>query len=226
LNESDERSHSWRHSQRTGLALFALGAILLLLRYFNPFNVIAGWVYFLSGLGNYVQINLVGILAYYAVSSVPMALLVLGTIKYYHARNGAVKAIHNEVVITCVSDNEHFASEVLRYLFDDLTNHNQNEPDDVFEIDSNTFVIHGDEIHVSKSGSVPKQVIKIILESLLDSNHAKYHDYRVIEFGDTITIGKVLPAHSEHYMQVCEICGYFTPYEEELPTHRLTHLRV
>ena len=188
--------------------------------------MIADWVYFVLGLGNYSHTSLAGIFLYYEVSSVPLILLVWGTVRYYSARKKPVEEAGNGIIITCISDNEHFTNEVHRYLYDDLTNHNQNEPDDVFEIDSDTFVLDGNEIHVSKASPVPKEVIKIILESLLNSDPEKFRDYMVIEFGDTITVGRAVMGYSVEGMFVCEICGYFTPYEGEVPSHRLTHLRV
>ena len=226
MNESEERFESWRQSRRAGLALFAIGAILVLLGRYNPSLALVFVIYPLLSFAFSSQVPIASELSYILAFSVSIALMVLGTIKYYSARSGPAQEVDNEIVITCISDNEHFADEVSRYLYDDLTNHNQNEPDDVFEIDSDTFVLDGNEIHVSKESPVPKEVIKIILETLLNSDPEKFHDYMVIEFGDTITIGRAVMGYSVEGMFVCEICGYFTPYEGEVPSHRLTHLRV
>lgn len=68
-------------------------------------------------------------------------------------------------------------------------------------------------------------MIKWILESYLKSNASKFKDYKVIEFGDAFTIGRLLPL-LQMEMQTCEICGFFTPYAEEIQTHRMTHFGI
>ncbi|MGI0035991.1 MAG: hypothetical protein ACRD98_08990, partial [Nitrososphaera sp.] len=66
---------------------------------------------------------------------------------------------------------------------------------------------------------MPREMIKWILESFLKSNPSRFKEYRVIELGNTFTIGRILhPSQME--MSTCEICGFFTPYSEELQTHR------
>jgi len=129
----------------------------------------------------------------------------------------------SEIIITCVSENEEFAQEVFRYLYDEFAKENQNKHGSKLRLSPDSLTIVGDEIHVRPS-LISKSEIKRILESLLHSDPKRFKDYAVIELADTFTIGKKLASDSEQTMAVCEICGYFTPYEEEIYTHRMTHL--
>jgi hypothetical protein len=130
-------------------------------------------------------------------------------------------------VITCVSNEEEFAKEVYEYLYAELEKQKQFEGGKNFLITSELvrLVAGNNEIHVDANALVPKDMIKWILESCLKSNPSRFKDYGVIEFGDTFTIGRILhPSQME--MLTCEICGFFTPYPEELYTHRMTHFGI
>lgn len=132
-----------------------------------------------------------------------------------------------DTTITCVSDEEGFTHEVYRYLFQQL------EKQRHFEEGKDIFVTpelvrldaDNNQIHVDATSHAPMGMIKWILESFLKSDPSKFKDYGVIEFGDTITIGRILhPSQME--MITCEICGFFTPYSAELHTHRMTHFGI
>lgn len=130
-------------------------------------------------------------------------------------------------VITCVSDEEDFAKQVYEYLYPELEKKMQFENGKNLRLTSETIRFQPDnnEIHIDESSLVPKGTIKWILESYLKSNPSKFKNYDVIEFGDTFTIGRILhPSQME--MFTCEICGFFTPYNEELQTHRMTHFGI
>ena len=130
-------------------------------------------------------------------------------------------------IITCVSDNEDFVRNVHYYLYAELEKQKQFERSKTLKVTSEniTLVADDNEIHVNAAAGVPKGMIKWILESYLTSNPSKFKDYAVIEFGGTLTIGRILhPSQME--MLTCEICGFFTPYVEELQTHRMTHFGI
>ncbi len=129
-------------------------------------------------------------------------------------------------VITCVSDDEHFPRSVHEYLYAELEKQKQFEPGKNLHITPELIrLVPDDEIHVEAGALVPKAMIKWILESYLKLDSAKFKDYGVIEFGDVFTIGRILPP-SQMEMSTCEICGFFTPYGEELQTHRMTHFGI
>ena len=130
-----------------------------------------------------------------------------------------------ELFITCVSDDERFASEVYDYLFSTLEKQRQFEEGKQIRVDKQLVVLLDNEIKVNDSAMVPKGMVKWALESFLRQDKEKFKDYGVIEFGDGFTIGKILhPSKME--MLTCEICGFFTPYAAELTTHRMTHFGI
>jgi len=84
------------------------------------------------------------------------------------------------------------------------------------------FVDVDKAIHIDNDTLVPMGMIKWVLDSFLKSDTVRFKDHDVIEFGDTFTIGKILDPSKKEFLS-CEICGFFTPYTEELHTHRMTH---
>ena len=132
-----------------------------------------------------------------------------------------------ETVITCISDDETFADRVYGYLLSELERHSQLNEGKNFRISADLIkLIQPDnEIHMEQSAQIPTSLIKGILQSFLKQDSAKYKGYDVIEFGGQFTIGRVLHP-SEMDMFTCEICGFFTPYSEELQTHRMTHFGI
>ena len=132
-----------------------------------------------------------------------------------------------DIIITCVSDEESFAKDVYDYLYSELEKQRQFEESKNLRIERELirFVADDSQIQVDHRALVPKGIIKWILQSFLKSNPTRFKDYDVIEFGDTFTVGRVLPP-SQMEMLTCEICGFFTPYSEELYTHRMTHFGV
>lgn len=125
-------------------------------------------------------------------------------------------------MITCVSDNEGFAAEVYDYLYSVLEKQAELKEGKGIRVDRKIIVLVENEVRIDHDARIPKDMVKWALESFLRQNREKLSDYDLIEFGDTLTIGKILPL-SKMEMATCEICGYFTPYPEEIQTHRMTH---
>ena len=130
-----------------------------------------------------------------------------------------------EIVITCVSEEDEFAKEVYDYLLAELEKHQQHKGGSNMKISRDLIRLEENEIHVGNETSVAKEIIKLILHSLLKSDETRFKDYDVIEIGDTFTISRILQ-QSQMEMLTCEICGFFTPYSEELHTHRMTHFGI
>lgn len=132
-----------------------------------------------------------------------------------------------DTTIACVSDEEGFTHEVHRYLFQQLEKQRQFEEGSDILVTPELVRLDADnnQIDVDAASHAPRGMIKWILESFLKSNPSRFKDYGVIEFGDTITIGRILhPSQME--MLTCELCGFFTPYSAELHTHRMTHFGI
>ncbi len=126
------------------------------------------------------------------------------------------------LVIACVSDQESFAKHVYDELLAILERQREEKEGKLLKLDKELIALDGDEITVHESAGVPREMVKWALESLVRRDPEKFKGYQVIEFGDSITIGRVLDP-SKMEMATCEISGYFTPYEGELQTHRMTH---
>lgn len=126
------------------------------------------------------------------------------------------------LVITCVSELEGFAQEVYDHLYSALEKQRQFEDGRSLQVDRELVTMTGSEIQVDSRTNAPVGMVKWALESFLKENKDRFKDYAVIEFGDALTIGKVLPP-SKMDLSTCEICGFFTPYAEELQTHIMTH---
>jgi hypothetical protein len=134
-----------------------------------------------------------------------------------------------DTVISCISDDDNFAKEVFDFLLPELKKQKQVEECQNLRLSEELirFVAEDNEIYIHHSSLIPKDIIKWILQSFLKLDPTKFMDYDVIEFGDTFTIGKILdPSKGDAIMVSCEICGYFTPYREELYTHRITHFGI
>lgn len=129
------------------------------------------------------------------------------------------------LVITCVSDVEGFARQVYDYLYPLLERQQKANEGRDLKINRELVSLAEDEILLDSRSMVPNGMVKWALESFLRENRERFGDYRVIELGDSFTIGKVMePSRME--LVSCEICGYFTPFPEELQTHRMTHFGV
>ena len=130
------------------------------------------------------------------------------------------------VIITCVSDEEDFTKRVHDYLSEELEKQAQLKVKDRgVTFPPIRLVADSNEIHVDTTSRADMGTIKRILESYLKTNTSRFKDYKVIEFGDAFTIGRLLPLLRME-MQTCEICGFFTPYAEEIQTHRMTHFGI
>lgn len=134
----------------------------------------------------------------------------------------------SKIIVTCISDYSEFAREVYDYFYSELEKQRQFEGRRTNLRISKVLVSlvqEDSQIIIDRLTLVPNGMIKRILESFLKSQVERFKDYGVIEFGDTFTIGRILhPSKME--MFTCEICGFFTPYDEELATHRMTHFGV
>jgi len=135
--------------------------------------------------------------------------------------------VSNNVSITCISDEDGIAREVYDYLYSKLEQQKQFEEGKDLKINRDLITLVEDEnqICLDRATLVPNGMIKWILQSFLKTNPTRFKDYDIIEIGDTFTIGRILhPSKME--MLTCEICGFFTPYTEELYTHRMTHFGI
>lgn len=128
----------------------------------------------------------------------------------------------SELVVTCISDYEGFASQVYDHLLAMLQRQQAFDEGKHLRVDRQLVRLAENEILVNRETNVPIKMVKWALESFLESNRDKFKDYGVIEFGDALTIGRVLHP-SKMDMRTCEICGFFTPHEGEVETHRMTH---
>ena len=107
-----------------------------------------------------------------------------------------------KIVVSCAGDSD-LAKDLYDYLY--------SKTKDVELVE--------DEIEIDK---VDKKLIAVLLNSFVKSNDGP-KDYSVIEFGNTFTVGIAIRPEKVG-MHTCELCGYFTPYQEELYTHRMTHI--
>lgn len=135
-----------------------------------------------------------------------------------------------QIIITCVSDDTGFAREVYDYLYTELEKQKRFEESRNLNISKDLIVQSEDadsEIYIDRSSLIPNGMIKWILQSFLKSDPRRFKEFDVIEIADTFTIGRVLhPSKAKEILDTCEICGFFTPYSEELYTHRITHFGV
>lgn len=82
-----------------------------------------------------------------------------------------------------------------------------------------SLTLEEDQIEIATAS---KRSVANLLDAFVRSN-PDLKDYSVLEFGDTFTVG-VMMTPDKVGMHSCELCGYFTPYAEELYTHRMTHI--
>jgi hypothetical protein len=131
------------------------------------------------------------------------------------------------ITIACVSDNDEFAREVYDYLYLKLDKQKQFEDSRDIQVSKEliVFLEETKEIHIDYKTFIPMGMIKWVLQSFLESDPARFKDHDVIELGDSFTIGRILDS-SKMEMYTCELCGFFYPHEEELYTHRATHLGI
>ena len=132
-----------------------------------------------------------------------------------------------EIIIACVSDEAAFPSGVYNYLLSELAKQNHLEEGRLIRVNPELITLDPieNEIHIDSSTNIPRGMVKWILQSFLDEDATKFKDYGVVEFGGAFMIGRILdPSKMEMY--TCEICGFFTPYSEEIQTHRMTHFGI
>ncbi len=107
-----------------------------------------------------------------------------------------------KIIVSCARDNE-LAKRIYDYLQASLEH----------------LVLDEDQIEITK---VSKRSVANLLDAFVRSS-PDLKDHRVVEFGDTFTVG-IMMSPDKVGMHSCELCGYFTPYAEELYTHRMTHI--
>jgi hypothetical protein len=115
------------------------------------------------------------------------------------------RIIVGKIIVSCAGD-----SDLARGVYDHLNS----------KIKSAELV--EDEIEIEIEGKITKKAVSDLLDSFVKSNDG-LKSYSIIEFGNTFTIGIAIQPEKVG-MYTCELCGYFTPYQEELYTHRMTHL--
>jgi hypothetical protein len=128
-------------------------------------------------------------------------------------------------IIACISDEEKFAGDVYNYLISELQKQKDLDQSKNLKVNADLIKLDESNKEIQIDTSIPKEIIKQILQSFLKSDPVKFKDYDVVEFGDAFTIGRILDP-SKRDMFSCEICGFFTPYAEELQTHRMTHYGI
>lgn len=123
-----------------------------------------------------------------------------------------------------MSNEEAFAKDVYEYLYAELEKQQQFKEGKNLRITAAliTFAADSNQIQIDEIAHVPNGMIKWILERYIKSDATRFKDYGVIQFGNTFTIGRLVPAN-EMGIYSCEICSYSTPYPEEIYTHRMTH---
>ena len=129
------------------------------------------------------------------------------------------------VTIACVSDEEKFTGDVYSYLISELQKRKGPEESKNLQVSAELVRLDESNKEIQIDTFIPKELIKHILQSFLKSDPIRFKDYDVVEFGDAFTIGRILDP-SKRDMFSCEICGFFTPYAEELQTHRMTHYGI
>lgn len=129
-----------------------------------------------------------------------------------------------DTIIKCISNEEGFVNDVYNYLYAELEKHANLKEGKNLKISAQLVRVVSDinEIEIDERAQVPSGMVKWILERLLKSDPARFKDYGVIQFEDTFTISKVIPA-TELGIHRCELCSYSTLYEEELYRHRILH---
>jgi hypothetical protein len=85
------------------------------------------------------------------------------------------------------------------------------------------IILDEDEIGIDQKSQIPKETIKQILESFVKSNPERLKDYQVVESGDTFVVAIVVEPSKMVGLLACEMCGYFTPYPEEMFVHKRMH---
>jgi len=82
--------------------------------------------------------------------------------------------------------------------------------------------IREDEIEIDdKRSNLTNNDMKNLLEEYLRLN-AELKDYSATQFGNLFTVGIVSP-DLKNELLTCEMCGYTTPFFEELFAHRRAH---
>ncbi|MGI0047912.1 MAG: hypothetical protein ACREAW_00070 [Nitrososphaera sp.] len=80
-----------------------------------------------------------------------------------------------------------------------------------------------DEIGIDRKSQLPRETVKKILESFVKSNPKRLKDYQIVESGDTFVVAIVVEPSKMVGLITCEMCGYFTPYPEEMLVHKRMH---
>jgi hypothetical protein len=107
------------------------------------------------------------------------------------------------VIINCAGDGD-----LARDLYNSL----------VSKLGAAGILLVEDEIEVD--GSTKKE-IRNILDLYIGSDE-KLEKHSILEFDNTFTVGIFIEPHKVG-MITCEFCAYYTPYEEEMRSHKFTH---
>jgi hypothetical protein len=113
-----------------------------------------------------------------------------------------------EIVISCAGDSA-LARDIYDYARSSVN-------------DTKYILLDEDEIGIDRS-LISRETIKQILESFVKSNPERLKDYQVVESGDTFVVAIVVEPSKMVGLLACEMCGYFTPYPEEMFVHKRMH---
>ncbi len=113
------------------------------------------------------------------------------------------------LIINCAGDTQ-LAHSIYTYISDRIDN-------------CHTFVsIKEDEIEIDRAElKLTDEEVKMLLDSFLQSN-PELEGYKVIKFENIYTVG-IPPENAKLELLTCEMCGYTTPFYEELYAHRWAH---
>jgi hypothetical protein len=127
-------------------------------------------------------------------------------------------------VIRCISTDEGFAKNVYDYLYAELEKHANLKEGKDLKIDPQLvrLVPENNEIEIDEKARVSSDMVKWILERFLQSDRERFKEYSVIQFEDTFTVSKLVPA-AQMGIYTCDLCSYSTLYEDELYRHRILH---
>lgn len=113
-----------------------------------------------------------------------------------------------EMVISCAGD-----SALARDIYDYTRS----------SVDTEYISLDEDEIGIDRKSQITRETVKQILESFVKSNPERLKDYQVVESGDTFVVAIVVEPSQMVGLITCEMCGYFTPYPEEMLVHKRMH---
>ena len=114
-----------------------------------------------------------------------------------------------EIVISCAGDSA-LAKDIYDYTRSRVN-------------DAEYVLLDEDEIGIDRKSQILRETVKQLLESFVKSNPERLKDYQIVESGDTFVVAIVVEPSQMVGLLACEMCGYFTPYPEEMLVHKRMH---